>query len=146
MPAVPQGQPIAPGIASGNSYPQWGVGGGTPGSSSGWKIVEAKTEAQKTSYLSQGYDAWFDSQSAAQSYESSEESPVGSGEPQGALENAIPGLAQVGDLFGALTQANTWIRVAKVVFGGVLLIIGIAHITGAGNAVASAARKVPLPI
>lgn len=46
----------------------------------------------------------------------------------------------------ALSSSNTWIRVAKVVIGGVLLIVGIVHITGADNAVASAARKVPLPI
>lgn len=60
--------------------------------------------------------------------------------------NAIPGLAQIGDFFAALTQANTWIRVAKVAVGGALLIIGLAHMTGASNAVASAARKVPLPV
>ena len=60
--------------------------------------------------------------------------------------NAIPGLSQIGDFFGALGQANTWIRVAKVIVGGVLLIVGLVHITGADNAVASVARKVPLPI
>lgn len=146
MPAVPAGQPIAPGIATGSAFPQWGVGGGTPGSSTGWKIVEAKTEAQKTTYISAGYVAWFSTEAAAKSFEGSEEGPVSSGEPQGAIANAIPGLAQIGDLFGALTDPNTWIRVAKVMFGGVLLIIGIAHITGAGNAVASTARKVPIPI
>ena len=46
----------------------------------------------------------------------------------------------------ALSSANTWIRVSKVVIGGVLLIVGLVHITGADNAVASAARKVPLPV
>lgn len=71
---------------------------------------------------------------------------VGNAAVNNPVTNAIPGLSQVGDFFSALTQANTWIRVAKVVFGGVLLVIGIAHITGAGNAVASAARKVPVPI
>jgi len=38
------------------------------------------------------------------------------------------------------------IRAAKVIIGGVLLIIGLAHITGAGNAVASAARRIPVPV
>ncbi len=143
MPAVPPGQPIAPGIAASNSgYPQYGVGGGTPGSSAGWKIVEATTAAQKLSYANQGYLVWFSSKSAAQSYLSEEESPISSGEPQ----NAIPGLAQIGDFFSALGDANTWIRVAKVVVGGTLLIIGLAHMTGASNAVASIARKVPVPI
>jgi hypothetical protein len=59
---------------------------------------------------------------------------------------SIPGISQIGDFFGALADANTWIRVAKVVFGGVLLIIGIAHITGASGAIADVARKVPLPV
>ena len=60
-----------------------------------------------------------------------------------AAVSAIPG---VSGFFGALTQSATWIRVAKVIVGGVLLIVGLVHITGADNAVASIARKVPLPI
>lgn len=63
-----------------------------------------------------------------------------------AAANDIPGVAQAGDFFGALTQKNTWIRVGKIAIGGLLLIIGLAHITGAGNAVATAARKVPVPV
>jgi hypothetical protein len=54
--------------------------------------------------------------------------------------------ASVSSFLTSLSSANTWIRVAKVIIGGVLLIVGIVHITGADNAVASAARKVPLPI
>lgn len=49
-------------------------------------------------------------------------------------------------LLGNLTSAALWIRVAKVIGGGALLIIGLAHITGATNTVATAARKVPLPV
>jgi hypothetical protein len=140
MAAVPPGQPIAPGVAAATSgYPQWGVGGGTPGSSAGWKIVEATTAAQKTSYASQGYLAWFSSDSNAKAFLAEEESPISSGEPQ----NAIPGVSA---FFTALGDSNTWIRVAKVVVGGLLLVIGLVHITGADNAVATAARKVPLPI
>lgn len=47
-------------------------------------------------------------------------------------------------ILGALTSKNTWIRVAKVVIGGALLIIGLAHITGADNVIANTARKVPV--
>ena len=54
--------------------------------------------------------------------------------------------ASIGSFFSALGQSNTWIRVAKVVIGGVLLIVGLVHITGADNAVATYARKVPLPV
>lgn len=49
-------------------------------------------------------------------------------------------------LLGALTARNLWIRVAKVVIGGALVLIGLAHMTGASNAVAVAARKAPLPV
>jgi hypothetical protein len=60
--------------------------------------------------------------------------------------NRVPGLTQIGQFFSNLTQANTWIRVGKVIVGGLLLIIGLVHITGSGGAVADTARKVPLPI
>jgi hypothetical protein len=56
------------------------------------------------------------------------------------------GINAIGDFFNRLTDKNTWIRFAKIVVGGALLIIGLAHMTGADNAVASAARKVPLPV
>lgn len=63
-----------------------------------------------------------------------------------AATNFAPWATGLGDFLAALTSANTWIRVAKVVVGGVLLIVGLVHITGADNAVATAARKVPLPV
>lgn len=47
-------------------------------------------------------------------------------------------------LLGNLTAAATWVRVAKVVIGGALVIIGLSHMTGASNAVARTARKVPV--
>lgn len=58
--------------------------------------------------------------------------------------------ASIGNFFAALGEANTWIRVAKVIVGGVLLIVGLVHITGADSGtkvvgqVASIARKVPV--
>ncbi len=58
----------------------------------------------------------------------------------------LSGLDAIGAFFNNLTNPNTWIRVAKVVVGGVLLIVGLVHITGAGGAVANVARKVPVPI
>jgi hypothetical protein len=47
---------------------------------------------------------------------------------------------------GSISGTNLVIRAAKVIIGGLLLIIGLVHITGADNAVASLARKVPLPV
>lgn len=63
-----------------------------------------------------------------------------------AASQDIPGLPAIGDFFSRLTEAATWIRIAKVVAGGVLLIVGLVHITGADNSVANVARKVPLPV
>ena len=60
--------------------------------------------------------------------------------------NDLTGLASIGDFFSRLTNANTWIRVGKVLVGGVLLIVGLAHMTGADNAAFKAARTVPLPV
>lgn len=64
----------------------------------------------------------------------------------GAVGSTIPGVQQIGDFFSALSSKNLWIRAAKIAIGGALVIIGLAHITGAGNAVAAAARKVPVPV
>jgi hypothetical protein len=55
-------------------------------------------------------------------------------------------LGEVKDIVTALGSANLWIRVAKVVIGGIVLVIGLAHITGASNTVAAVARKAPLPV
>jgi hypothetical protein len=37
-------------------------------------------------------------------------------------------------LLGDLTSANTWIRVAKVIVGSVMLVVGLAKLTGADSA------------
>jgi hypothetical protein len=39
------------------------------------------------------------------------------------------------DAYDTLTSSGTWIRVAKVVIGGVLVIVGLAKLTGAGKAI-----------
>ena len=56
----------------------------------------------------------------------------------------LTGLAAIGDFFQRLTQGNTWVRLAKIVVGGALVLIGLAHMTGADNAAFNAARKVPV--
>lgn len=57
----------------------------------------------------------------------------------------------LGNLFSAAFGGNFHgtnfvVRAAKVIIGGLLLIIGLVHITGADNAIASVAKKVPLPV
>lgn len=68
---------------------------------------------------------------------------VGASGNEASVAQAIPGLQQVGTFFSDLTQRNTWIRVFKIVAGFVLVIIGVAHLVGAGNVVAAAAKTVP---
>ena len=68
---------------------------------------------------------------------------------QKTVSNAVVG--SLGNLagflgVGSISGTNLVIRAAKVIIGGLLLIIGLVHITGADNAVASIARKVPVPI
>jgi hypothetical protein len=66
--------------------------------------------------------------------------------PTTAAAGQLPGLAQIGDFFHRLTEAATWIRLAKVVIGGALVLIGVAHMTGFSGSAGNAARAVPLPI
>jgi hypothetical protein len=55
-----------------------------------------------------------------------------------AAASVIP--QQVTQFFSDLGEKATWLRIAKVVVGSVMIIIGLARITGAGAAVTSAAK------
>lgn len=123
MPNVPPGAPIAPGTAQGNTYPQYGVSGGTPGSAQGWHITVAANGGQKMQDIQNGVLTWFSSRAAAQSYISSESSAAGSG-----TLPPISGLAAIGDFFARLTEANTWIRVGEFLAGGIILYVGLKAI------------------
>jgi len=67
----------------------------------------------------------------------------------GAVENLPGDVAKailggwVGDITGFHGQ-NFVIRAVKIIVGATILIIGLSHLTGAENAVATAARKVPV--
>ena len=62
-----------------------------------------------------------------------------------AQSSPLTGINAIGDFFSRLTQSATWIRAGKVIIGGLLLIVGLVHITGISGAAADVARKVPLP-
>lgn len=139
MANVPPGAPGAAGITTTpDAYPQWGVKNTTSGSSPAgtYSTVEAKTAAQKQSYLDQGYDTWFSSAADAKSFVSSENSALNGNIPTGNILGSIIGFS----------GTNFVLRAVKVIIGGVLLIIGLAHMTGADNAVFTLARKAPLPV
>jgi hypothetical protein len=43
----------------------------------------------------------------------------------------LPGLQQVGSFFSALSQGNTWVRVAEGLLGIILIAVGLARLTHA---------------
>lgn len=62
--------------------------------------------------------------------------PVGSSIP-----NPLTGLEAIGGFFASLSEPHLWWRVAKVVIGGVLLLVGLAKITGADKKIGGLAAK-----
>jgi hypothetical protein len=92
-------------------------------------VVEATTTAEYDKYTSDGYPGPYSSKAAAQSAANSINANQNENEklddPNGVASNAIPGLSQIGDFFGALTQGNTWIRVGKIAAGAILIIAGL---------------------
>jgi hypothetical protein len=147
----PGGTGIAPGTATpGSGYPQWGVGGGQPGSSAGWNIVEATDATEQQTYEGQGYLVWFSTQAAAQAYISSESSLAGSGNLP-----SVPGLAALGWLqdighwlgvaVAALTDKYTWISVGWLLLGLLLVVIAL-YMLGKRTDVLPSAVPVPVPV
>lgn len=61
------------------------------------------------------------------------------GQPQSS--NSAAGLTT---LLHELTSEGTWIRVAKVVVGSALVIVGLANMTGASEVVGNAVKKAPI--
>lgn len=57
----------------------------------------------------------------------------------------LSGIEAIGAFFNTLGQGSTWIRVAKVVIGGVLLISGIVHMTGIDKNALGIASKGIIP-
>lgn len=130
MAEVPPGQPIAPGIASGDTYPQWGV------SQQGTKylIKEATSAGEKQTDINAGYLTWFSSQKAAQEFVSSETSIL-----NGQVPNPLSGWH-----LSVSGIAGWFFRALKVLFGGILMIVGIAKLTGADNKITQLASKIPV--
>lgn len=50
------------------------------------------------------------------------------------------------ELLEDLTDMNLWIRVGKIVIGGIIVIVGISKMTGASNVIVKTAEKAPIPI
>jgi hypothetical protein len=61
--------------------------------------------------------------------------------PAAAVNAADTAIGSVEDFLQGLTSANLWIRVAKIIAGGAMLLIGIAKLTGLSNKAGSIASK-----
>lgn len=69
---------------------------------------------------------------------------INAGLPGSTPANPLSGLAAIGDFFNKLSDANTWLRVFEVGLGIVLIAVGVAHMTGIPNVVASAVGATPV--
>jgi hypothetical protein len=66
---------------------------------------------------------------------------------QTTIANPLDWLANIGQFFSALSQPNLWLRVSKVLLGGVLVVAGLIKLTGTDKKVyglaGMAASKLP---
>jgi len=136
------GAPVNPTPVDFGSYPQWGIHINPDGTSG--SIREAASAAQKMKDMGAGYLDWFATDALAKNALSSQTSAYGSGgqSTAQAIKNANPlsGLAAIGDFFSRLTQPATWIRIAEVALGLVLIAVGIARATGSQNQLSQLVR------
>jgi hypothetical protein len=146
---VPPGTVPVAAVVGSAAYNAWDGNG----SYQGWQVFTgpftSETEAAadlKASHPGPGPIQGFASGVALGAGGQSPNAALNTGQAAQNAANSLTGLAAIGDFFARLTKANTWIRLAKVVIGGVLLMTGIAHISGASGAAADFARKVPLPV
>lgn len=115
MPGIAGGSPIAPGIAAPGKYPQWGV-------NAAYQIKEAKTDAEKTTLIGQGYMTWFSSASAAKSFAQEQTSIL-----NGQLPSPMAGIAGALEAFyHAATDGKMWRSLGWLILGLVLFLVGVA--------------------
>jgi hypothetical protein len=128
------------------AFPEWFVGPPVLGGANQYQVAEAATAAEAAKLQGEGYKGPYATKAEAQSAANTATSKATSTEFNPSLPNPLSGVNAIGAFFNKLGEANTWIRAGKVIIGGLLLVVGLVHITGADNAIASAARKVPLPV
>lgn len=110
-----------------------------------------KAQAQKDAgakLLAGPFSTQADAQNWANSYESSP-STLHAGSGLSTSTGTVTGDSppSLGNLVGSITGfhgSNFVIRAAKIIIGGALLLIGLAHLTGADNSVMKAARNVKM--
>jgi hypothetical protein len=113
-----------------------------------FKVIQgsqAQAQAQQHLAVNGTLEGPFPSKAAAQSAvakEGKNPNPV-----KNLIGNPLHGIEAIGNFFNKLGQAATWKRVAEVILGAALVIIGIAKLaagTPAGKAAAGIATKAAL--
>jgi hypothetical protein len=103
----------------------------------------ALTKRQVISYDGMNWVYWkgpFASEAQAQASQNPQSAPSVGQAAKRAVTAA--GNDTLNNILGPLFQANIWIRVGEVLFGFILVGIGLAHLTGANNFVAKAVGTV----
>lgn len=145
-PKVPDGSRLASVDTSSAAYKAW-LGNGAYGN---WQVVMGPfpTEAAaKAAHPPAGLAAILTAGQLGATVAAG--SAIGSGPtlPGPVVANPLDWLSNIGQFFSALTQPNTWLRVAKVLLGGVLVVAGLIKLTGTDKKVygiaGMAASKLP---
>lgn len=123
-----------------------GGGGGCPSFAQELAAVKANkvTQDQMNAYINGPCGAKLTTAQTNQLFTAWRQSPQSGGTGPGlSLPNPLSGLESVSGFFSTLTQANTWIRVAEVLLGAALLIIGLAKLAS-GTEVGKAAKGIAM--
>jgi hypothetical protein len=67
-----------------------------------------------------------------------------SGKVSGPGSTIFNGINAVGDFFNKLSEANTWLRIAEGLLGGILIAVSLAKLTGVENVISKAVTKIPV--
>jgi hypothetical protein len=149
-----------PGAAGpGAPFPQWTV------NTSGFVVAEVVNAQEKALAEAATFPnklIFFTSRQAALNYVASQghkpvTTPAAAAGGQAALNvgskaaaavgNPLDWLSNIGQFFSALTQPNLWLRLTKVLLGGVLVVAGLIKLTGTDKKVygiaGMAASKLP---
>jgi hypothetical protein len=154
---------IIPHSQWGKTAPSGVIAVGVTSGSAEYNTINNDQNGTGFSYKGQTYDLWngpFTSQAQAQSNVNGASGWTTAGIIAGAAIGEIAGNTQGGAITGektgtavgnsinsvsqfltGLTSGNLWIRVAKVAIGGVILVVGIAKLTGIEKGIVGTAVK-----
>lgn len=128
------------------AFAEWFVAPPLVGGPNQYGVVEATSQAEATKLKAEGYGTPYSSKAAATAAASAATKEATSTETDLTVSGSLLGtLAQFLGV-SKISGTNLMVRAVKVIVGGIMLIVGLAHMTGAANDLAAAARKVPLPI